>query len=392
MVMLLLVEFVNVSSSGKLMERLKSKPVIQILLATLLGLIPGCIGGFAIVSLYTHKLISFGALVAGMISGFGDEAFVLFAMSPRWTLILSGCLFVIGAVAGLATYYLFRKREFRKGGHHLELHHDCEHHDNHSDKSLSYKNLKNISFPRAVLLFGLIIYLFVLISGTISHQHAVFPAMDFQQKASDTSTQHQQKGIYFTFETTNETPAYTHDHGHDCDHDHSHNPGETSAHGHDHGIFSWENLIFILLALTTLAIVALSSEHFLVSHLWEHVIKQHFLTVLLWTFGVLLFVQCFMHFVDINAFLAENQWGLLLILAIALLVGIIPESGPHLIFVIMFFSGTIPFSILLANSIVQDGHGALPLLAESRKDFLLMKSINLAVGLVVGLLGYYVGF
>ena len=389
MVMLLLVEFVNVSSSGKLMERLKNKPVIQILLATLLGLVPGCIGGFAIVSLYTHKLISFGALVAGMISGFGDEAFVLFAMSPQWTLILSGCLLVIGVVAGLATYYLFKKREYRKEGHHLEIHHDCAHHEDvRSEKSLSYKNLKNISFPRAVLLFGLVIYLFVLVSGTLSHQHAVFPAMDFQSKAHDNTTKHQQKGIYFT----PEAPIPTHDHSDHCDHNHevAHNDNQTCA--HDHGTFSWENLIFIFLALATLTIVALSSEHFLVSHLWEHVIKQHFLTVLLWTFGVLLFVQCMMHFVDINAFLAEHQWGLLLILIIALLVGIIPESGPHLIFVVMFFSGTIPFSILLANSIVQDGHGALPLLAESRKDFLLMKSINLLVGLVVGLLGYFVGF
>ncbi|MDL2309092.1 hypothetical protein LJC53_05865, partial [Bacteroidales bacterium OttesenSCG-928-C03] len=92
MVMLLLVEFVNVSSSGKVMEKLKHKPFLQIIVAALLGLIPGCIGGFAIVSLFTHKLLSFGALVAGMITGFGDEAFVLFAISPQWTFILAGCL------------------------------------------------------------------------------------------------------------------------------------------------------------------------------------------------------------------------------------------------------------------------------------------------------------
>jgi hypothetical protein len=75
-----------------------------------------------------------------------------------------------------------------------------------------------------------------------------------------------------------------------------------------------------------------------------------------------------------------------------LFIGIIPESGPHLIFVTLFVSGSIPFSILIANSIVQDGHGALPLLAESRKSFLYMKGVNFIVGLLVGITGILAGF
>ena len=72
------------------------------------------------------------------------------------------------------------------------------------------------------------------------------------------------------------------------------------------------------------------------------------------------------------------------ILLAAVLLGIIPESGPHLLFATLFSQSLIPFSILLANSIVQDGHGMLPLLAESRKDFLKVKVYNLIVGIVVG--------
>ncbi|MCQ2265785.1 MAG: putative manganese transporter, partial [Bacteroidales bacterium] len=68
MIMMLLIEFVNVGSAGKWMQNLHNRPFLQILLATLLGLVPGCIGGFAIVSLFTHNLMSFGALVAGMIA------------------------------------------------------------------------------------------------------------------------------------------------------------------------------------------------------------------------------------------------------------------------------------------------------------------------------------
>jgi hypothetical protein len=39
---------------------------------------------------------------------------------------------------------------------------------------------------------------------------------------------------------------------------------------------------------------------------------------------------------------------------------------------------------LPANSVVQDGHGMLPLLAESRKDFIKVKIINLMIGLLIG--------
>lgn len=76
----------------------------------------------------------------------------------------------------------------------------------------------------------------------------------------------------------------------------------------------------------------------------------------------------------------------------ACLVGLIPESGPHLLFLTLFVEGAIPFSIFLASSIVQDGHGTLPLLAESQGAFLKVKAINFAVGLMVGGIGYVSGW
>jgi len=41
---------------------------------------------------------------------------------------------------------------------------------------------------------------------------------------------------------------------------------------------------------------------------------------------------------------------------------------------------------------VQDGHGMLPLLAESRRDFLKVKAINLLVGFLTGCIGYASGW
>ena len=74
------------------------------------------------------------------------------------------------------------------------------------------------------------------------------------------------------------------------------------------------------------------------------------------------------------------------------LVGLIPKSGPHLLFLTLFLEHAVPFSILRASSIVQDGHGMLPLLAESRRDFMKVKGINCLLGFLVGLCGVALGW
>jgi hypothetical protein len=79
-------------------------------------------------------------------------------------------------------------------------------------------------------------------------------------------------------------------------------------------------------------------------------------------------------------------------MGLALIIGIIPQSGPHIIFVTLFAGGTIPFSVLLVNSIVQDGHGAIPLLAESPRSFILLKAIKLGLGILAGATGLLLGF
>jgi hypothetical protein len=55
----------------------------------------------------------------------------------------------------------------------------------------------------------------------------------------------------------------------------------------------------------------------------------------------------------------------------------------------VFTQGAVPFSVLLASSIVQDGHGMLPLLADSLFDFFQVKSIHFFVGFLIGLRGYF---
>jgi hypothetical protein len=151
----------------------------------------------------------------------------------------------------------------------------------------------------------------------------------------------------------------------------------------------WLKITIILTVSFSLFVVVSVPEHFLKKHLWEHIVKVHVPRIFLWTFGTLLVINILLHFFDINNWIADNMFT---VLAIAILIGIIPESGPHLVFVTLFASGTIPFSILLASSIVQDGHGMLPLLAESKKSFFAVKAVNIIVGFIVGIFGILVGF
>jgi len=153
--------------------------------------------------------------------------------------------------------------------------------------------------------------------------------------------------------------------------------------------WNWKRIIFLVISMIELFIVVTVPDHFMSKHLWGHVIKKHFLKIFLWTFGAFLVIHVGLEFLHLEEWVQNN---LVTILIIALLVGIIPESGPHLIFLTLFATGSIPLSIFLANSIVQDGHGALPLLAESGKGFLKMKVVNLIVGALVGGLGLVFGF
>jgi hypothetical protein len=150
--------------------------------------------------------------------------------------------------------------------------------------------------------------------------------------------------------------------------------------------WNWIRTTLLLTSAVGLFIVATVPNHFLEAHLWEHVAKGHIPRIFLWTFGALVLMHVLVDQFHLGEWMQANR---LLMLLAACLVGLVPESGPHLVFLTLYTQGVIPFSVLLASSVVQDGHGMLPLLADSRWDFFRVKTINLAVGLLLGLTGYF---
>lgn len=144
---------------------------------------------------------------------------------------------------------------------------------------------------------------------------------------------------------------------------------------------AWIRITLMFSAAFGLFVVCTAPDHFLEEHLWHHIVRKHVPSIFLWTCGALLTMQFLAPLAGLGNVLQENRWALL---AVACLIGLLPESGPHLVFVTLFAQGLIPLSVLLASCVVQDGHGMLPLLAYSRMEFMRIKAINLAAGVTIG--------
>ena len=356
-IMMLMIEYINIHSEGRLFTRLRKHRFGQVVLGAGLGIIPGCMGGFATVSMYSHKLLSFGALVAMMIASSGDEAFVMLTMIPlKDLLLLSAALFVIAILAGWLIDLLSKKKGSKEVycEEGFQLHQE-EHGHGTSNEKPSLKNMKHASAERIALLLGVVIFIIALAFGLLEH-----------------------------------------------DHEHEHEAAEAASHALEShvNIFDeyWMNLFFAVVSLFVVWFIATASEHIIKEHLWEHVIRKHFLSIFLWTFGALLVIELGLHYlgfdadpdsIDLEAWRSQNAWWMILL---AVLIGIIPESGPHILFVTLFAAGAAPFSVLLASSISQDGHASLPLLAESKRGFIKAKAINVLIAAVCGYLCYLIEF
>lgn len=123
-------------------------------------------------------------------------------------------------------------------------------------------------------------------------------------------------------------------------------------------------------------------KHFFKEHFLKHIVKKHLPRLFLWIFFTSLAIGIAEQYFDFQSVTSMlPKW---LLLALAALIGAIPESGPHLVFLILFSEGAIPFSVLLVNTLSQDGHGLLPLLSYSVKDTVYVQIATTLFALLVG--------
>ncbi len=320
-VMMLMVDCINVLSKGKMESLIRGGRWRQYTVASFLGATPGCLGAFMNVSFYVHGLLSFGAIVGGMIATSGDGAYVMLTLFPRKALLLFGILFLSGiSFARLADLIApFFKITACQECKLQEVHP----HERFPVFRLALRSLSHASFLRVCLLFIFVLFLIAIATGTVGPK-----------------------------------------------------------------IWDGERITFLILLVLSNIIIATVSDHYLKEHIWSHIIKEHLWRVFLWTFFALLLINIGFGYGNPAPFIKSHLGWVLVISAV---VGMIPGSGPHLIFVMMFANGMIPFSVLLTSSFVQDGHGILPLLSYAVRDSLIIKLFNFIFGLSIGLILYSMG-
>ncbi len=359
-VMMLVIEYINVATSGRWGERLARNRAGQYILASLLGALPGCLGPFAIVAMFSHRIVGLGAVITAMVATSGDETFVMLALIPKQTMILIPALMATGILAGILTDSLSPKVKFLEKMHCDGLVVHEGHQGNYFPRGGVARQWRNCTPARGILTVAIVLLLIAVVTGQLSHGG---------------------HGLEDMGGAGTETAEQIHEEADD-------HAGEEHV---DHDGWGWIRITLLVTSIMALFIVVTVPDHFLDEHLWRHIAIRHVPRIFLWAFGALLVLHLLTSNlgIDMGGLMARGQWFVLLA---ACLAGLIPQSGPHLIFVTLFAGGYIPISILLANSIVQDGHGMLPVLAYSRRVFILIKIINLIFGLVVGAGAMAAGF
>ena len=408
-VMMMMIESLNIESKGLFFKGLKKTRVGQVIFGALLGSIPGCMGGFATVSLYTHRMFSFGALIAMMIASSGDEAFIMLAMIPEQALVIFAVLFIVAVVTGIIVDYCndkLHKRHCHKDDHsECGSESDCDHgytvhcHEEHdealsecackivadtngheveseAESGIMHSASRHYGWRRIVMFIGLAVFIAALATGQLGHDHGAHTHTDDCATACTHHSVH--SSHHSEHDCTDDSPH--HDEHSCCTHSANHTSVKTHA---SINLLDeqWMNVLFAGLSVLVLLVLLFASDHFIEEHLWNHIIRKHLLTIFCWTFGVLLLVGIGLQYIKIDEWISSNT---ALMIILATLIGIIPESGPHMIFVTLYAAGIVPLPVLLASSISQDGHSSLPLIAESRKSFLWAKLINCSVALIVG--------
>jgi len=324
-VMMLVIEYVNILTAGVWGRRLSRNRWGQYLLASTLGFLPGCLGAFAVVAMYSHRVVSIGAVVAAMIATCGDESFVMLALFPGRALQIFGVLFTLGILGGATADWLTRRYNFSES---LEC------------KGLEIHDQACDCFPRGEIL---------------DQWRECIPA----------------RGILTVVLALSIVAIVTGQVG----------PEE----------WNWIRQTLLIVSAVALFIVVTVHDHFLEDHMWNHIAKKHIPRIFFWTIGTLIVFYVLTEHLDISLDSIAGR-GRYVLLLTACLVGLIPQSGPHMIFVTFYAKGAMPVSILLANSIVQEGHGLLPLLADSKRSVLAIKLFKFVLGYVIGAAVLAAGF
>ncbi|WP_181724853.1 putative manganese transporter [Vibrio paracholerae] len=308
---------------------------LQVVIAALLGALPGCGGAIVVTTQFVSGKVGFGALVAVLTATMGDAAFLLLASQPVTGLYVIGIGVVTGCITGLVINALHRDDFMRPALTELsnKLRTSCS----SATSAVSFK---------AINLQGLF-WKYLLLPASLVAFASSFQ-IDINQVLS--------------------LPEMS---------------------------IEW---IGALLAVSSMLLWALTQEiedyqstvseddKIRTSHPMQKAAQDtNFVSA--WVIIAFLAFELTLHFTGFEIGANWGNWGVWMP-ALGIMIGLLPGCGPQILVTSLYLSGALPFSAQLSNAISNDGDALFPAIALAPKAALMATLYSSIPAAIVGY-GYF---
>lgn len=95
--------FIHEIGEDKISNLLLNGNIFTPFLSSIIGLIPNCAGSVVITELYVNNVISFGSMLAGLLTGSGISILILFKVNNdlKDNMMILGTIYIIGVIFGI---------------------------------------------------------------------------------------------------------------------------------------------------------------------------------------------------------------------------------------------------------------------------------------------------
>lgn len=363
-VMLLLFGWLEVRTAGGIVRGMRKHRGWQPVFGALLGVIPGCGGAIFIMPLFVSGTVTFGTIVATLVATMGDSSWVIFSRLPGHALVIHSISFVVGIGMGYLVDALGIGKNLVKGKQREAMAVISEqvdvcllpgfvhtepagmeaalHKRTHiKPKSLFYRITHNLFRPVWVLF--LVGFIFTFLS---------------QMLQIDTGTINGWFGFPF-FETLGITGAVV-------------------------------SLVWMIFAKKLLRDDTHEENEEKAQSFREMLVHNAEDTafVVVWVTLAYFVFYAFEAWSGVDLTQMVRAVGPLAVIGGAV-IGLIPGCGPQIVVTTLFVQGMLPFGVLLANVLSQDGDALFPLLSLHKKSALAATLVTTVPAIIVGLAFYY---
>ncbi|GHX83016.1 putative manganese transporter [Vibrio cholerae] len=308
---------------------------LQVVIAALLGALPGCGGAIVVTTQFVSGKVGFGALVAVLTATMGDAAFLLLASQPVTGLYVIGIGVVTGCITGLVINALHRDDFMRPALTVLS----------NKLRTSCCSATSTVSF-KAINLQGLF-WKYLLLPASLVAFASSFQ-IDINQVLS--------------------LPEMS---------------------------IEW---IGALLAVSSMLLWALTQEiedyqstvseddKIRTSHPMQKAAQDtNFVSA--WVIIAFLAFELTLHFTGFGIGANWGNWGVWMP-ALGIMIGLLPGCGPQILVTSLYLSGALPFSAQLSNAISNDGDALFPAIALAPKAALMATLYSSIPAAIVGY-GYF---